>query len=292
MSLFVLSCKDGWVSIMYDGLDAVGVDQQVNTHRKAHTKRKSYLDMSKEYRANSGSLLYKLRYLIVFLVLFNISLRQHWTCLFQVGREDFSGEKDGVWEKSRQMHRCELTVFLLIQDLHCLVCALSSSSPPSPSFVTPYSSPPPSCFPVAKKKPRPLDAAIFHLLSPHRQLLRAQHVCWRGGGKLSQVSAAAGGGGGTAEGGETTKTLREKEEEWEWGDGVQNIVTYIHEFCNINILKLWGMSFKDNSCTSHTILGGGCRSSLILSGYSGAARNDQLDLWQIVFDNHFTFYFI
>ena len=29
MSLFVLSCKDGWVDIMYDGLDAVGVNQQV-----------------------------------------------------------------------------------------------------------------------------------------------------------------------------------------------------------------------------------------------------------------------
>ncbi|XP_029692322.1 voltage-dependent T-type calcium channel subunit alpha-1H isoform X3 [Takifugu rubripes] len=28
MTLFVLSCKDGWVNIMYDGLDAVGVDQQ------------------------------------------------------------------------------------------------------------------------------------------------------------------------------------------------------------------------------------------------------------------------
>ncbi|KAM3598194.1 uncharacterized protein V6R79_014892 [Siganus canaliculatus] len=28
MSLFVLSCKDGWVNIMYDGLDAVGVGQQ------------------------------------------------------------------------------------------------------------------------------------------------------------------------------------------------------------------------------------------------------------------------
>ncbi|XP_055047447.2 voltage-dependent T-type calcium channel subunit alpha-1H [Misgurnus anguillicaudatus] len=28
MSLFVLSCKDGWVNIMYDGLDATGVDQQ------------------------------------------------------------------------------------------------------------------------------------------------------------------------------------------------------------------------------------------------------------------------
>ena len=29
MSLFVLASKDGWVDIMYHGLDAVGVDQQV-----------------------------------------------------------------------------------------------------------------------------------------------------------------------------------------------------------------------------------------------------------------------
>lgn len=29
MSLFVLSSKDGWVTIMYQGLDAVGLDQQV-----------------------------------------------------------------------------------------------------------------------------------------------------------------------------------------------------------------------------------------------------------------------
>jgi len=32
MSLFVLSSRDGWVNIMYTGLDAVGVDQQVNTN--------------------------------------------------------------------------------------------------------------------------------------------------------------------------------------------------------------------------------------------------------------------
>lgn len=32
MSLFVLSSKDGWVSIMYQGLDAVGPDQQVIKH--------------------------------------------------------------------------------------------------------------------------------------------------------------------------------------------------------------------------------------------------------------------
>jgi voltage-dependent calcium channel T type alpha-1G len=31
MSLFVLSSRDGWVNIMYTGLDAVGVDQQVRT---------------------------------------------------------------------------------------------------------------------------------------------------------------------------------------------------------------------------------------------------------------------
>lgn len=29
MALFVLASKDGWVSIMHTGLDAVGVDQQV-----------------------------------------------------------------------------------------------------------------------------------------------------------------------------------------------------------------------------------------------------------------------
>ena len=32
MSLFVLASKDGWVNIMYHGLDAVGVDQQVSTY--------------------------------------------------------------------------------------------------------------------------------------------------------------------------------------------------------------------------------------------------------------------
>lgn len=36
MSLFVLSSKDGWVNIMYTGLDAVGVDMQV--------RRKSFMD--------------------------------------------------------------------------------------------------------------------------------------------------------------------------------------------------------------------------------------------------------
>jgi len=31
MSLFVLASKDGWVNIMYTGLDAVGVDMQVSS---------------------------------------------------------------------------------------------------------------------------------------------------------------------------------------------------------------------------------------------------------------------
>lgn len=29
LTLFVFSTKDGWVTIMYDGLDSVGVDKQV-----------------------------------------------------------------------------------------------------------------------------------------------------------------------------------------------------------------------------------------------------------------------
>jgi len=37
MSLFVLSSRDGWVNIMYTGLDAVGVDQQVSTYLRALT---------------------------------------------------------------------------------------------------------------------------------------------------------------------------------------------------------------------------------------------------------------
>ena len=34
MSLFVLASKDGWVDIMYNGLDAVGVDQQVTKEQR------------------------------------------------------------------------------------------------------------------------------------------------------------------------------------------------------------------------------------------------------------------
>lgn len=36
MALFVLSSKDGWVNIMYTGLDAVGVDQQVRSYNSSH----------------------------------------------------------------------------------------------------------------------------------------------------------------------------------------------------------------------------------------------------------------
>lgn len=40
MSLFVLSSRDGWVNIMYTGLDAVGVDQQV---REIHAVKIKYI---------------------------------------------------------------------------------------------------------------------------------------------------------------------------------------------------------------------------------------------------------
>jgi len=38
MSLFVLASKDGWVNIMYTGLDAVGVDMQVRRVQCCDTK--------------------------------------------------------------------------------------------------------------------------------------------------------------------------------------------------------------------------------------------------------------
>lgn len=42
MSLFVLSSRDGWVNIMYTGLDAVGVDQQVSLRIFCREFRKSF----------------------------------------------------------------------------------------------------------------------------------------------------------------------------------------------------------------------------------------------------------
>lgn len=45
MSLFVLASKDGWVDIMYDGLDAVGVDQQACLHTETHM----YTDVKSVY---------------------------------------------------------------------------------------------------------------------------------------------------------------------------------------------------------------------------------------------------
>ena len=79
MSLFVLSCKDGWVSIMYDGLDAVGVDQQVNTqtHRHTHTGPSGGCGVINEHQRGLRST--RPEYILfhrVF-VLFCVSLRLH-----------------------------------------------------------------------------------------------------------------------------------------------------------------------------------------------------------------------
>lgn len=43
MSLFVLASKDGWVNIMYHGLDAVGVDQQVSNKLNKNDSRAAIL---------------------------------------------------------------------------------------------------------------------------------------------------------------------------------------------------------------------------------------------------------
>ena len=60
---------------------------------------------------------------------------------------------------------------------------------------------------------QPLDAAVFHLLPPHRQLLRPQHVCRRRRGELPQVPAGPGRGGGPPAGREEAQNDREKAQE-------------------------------------------------------------------------------
>jgi len=48
LTLFVFSTKDGWVTIMYDGLDSVGVDKQVLKKKlvKMVIKDKNYFSVS------------------------------------------------------------------------------------------------------------------------------------------------------------------------------------------------------------------------------------------------------
>lgn len=58
-----------------------------------------------------------------------------------------------------------------------------------------------------------MDAAVLHLLPPHRQLLRAEHVRGRGGGELPQVPTAPGGGGGQEEGREEAEAHGEEKKE-------------------------------------------------------------------------------
>lgn len=56
-----------------------------------------------------------------------------------------------------------------------------------------------------------MDAPVLHLVPPHRQFLRAEHVRWCRGGELSQVQAAPGGRGGQTEGGEAAQENGEEE---------------------------------------------------------------------------------
>lgn len=65
----------------------------------------------------------------------------------------------------------------------------------------------------ARKEPQPLDAALLHLVPPHRQLLRPQHVRRRRRGELPQVPAGSGRGGGAPARREEAQNDREKAQE-------------------------------------------------------------------------------
>lgn len=66
--------------------------------------------------------------------------------------------------------------------------------------------------PTAGDQQQSVDAAVLHLLPPHRQLLCPQHVRRRGGGELPQVPPAPRGGGGQEARGEAPAAHGKEEE--------------------------------------------------------------------------------
>lgn len=106
MSLFVLSCKDGWVSIMYDGLDAVGVDQQVKTHTHSHTHRgKEWVWVVKNEYQEDIQTVHAVYIVFVFWFYFVSDSGTIWSCLFQAERGNISGETRSVRKEKRQMDK-------------------------------------------------------------------------------------------------------------------------------------------------------------------------------------------
>ena len=63
MSLFVLSSKDGWVDIMYHGLDAVGIDKQVRSCWDLQLRNYNYSQPKQNY--NEWRLLYFISFLLL-----------------------------------------------------------------------------------------------------------------------------------------------------------------------------------------------------------------------------------
>lgn len=103
MSLFVLSCKDGWVSIMYDGLDAVGVDQQVKRRTDAHTyrRRERLREVKYEYQGDIQTIhpMYIVFHCVW--VLFCVSLRHH-LILFVSSRKGKYFRREGRCKKRKK----------------------------------------------------------------------------------------------------------------------------------------------------------------------------------------------
>lgn len=102
MSLFVLSCKDGWVSIMYDGLDAVGVDQQVKRDTQKHSvgereREEQRMNMREAHKSFSRFILYLFCFVSVFGTFDLVCLNE---------RENISAERwGGVRREERQMDK-------------------------------------------------------------------------------------------------------------------------------------------------------------------------------------------
>lgn len=65
MSLFVLSSRDGWVNIMYTGLDAVGEDQQVRKYTNKTPRHSYYTNFQPIVNYSEWRLLYFISFILL-----------------------------------------------------------------------------------------------------------------------------------------------------------------------------------------------------------------------------------
>ena len=133
MSLFVLSSKDGWVNIMYSGLDAVGIDQQVlllvvliffmypNYSSFVHPSYQYLLIFQPRQNFNEWRLIYFISFLLLvgFFVLnmfVGVVVENFHRCRAEQEKEERARRAAKRAKKIEERRRSKFTVFLHLEN--------------------------------------------------------------------------------------------------------------------------------------------------------------------------------